>query len=68
MAAAFAIGTLPVSVIKSPFGTLLVPAVGASPLLDSGLLAASQAAIALPAITVRADKEHGPAFVAEANP
>jgi hypothetical protein len=68
MTAAFAISALPVAVIESPFGTLLVPAIGAPPLLDSGLLTASQAAIALPAITARAEKEHCPAFIAEANP
>jgi hypothetical protein len=68
MPAAFAIRTLPVTVIEPSFGTLLVPAIGAPPLLDSGSLAASQAAVALPAITARAEKEHCPAFISEANP
>ena len=49
MSAALAIGTLPVAVIEPPFGTLLVPSIGAPMLLDSSLLTACQAAIALAA-------------------
>jgi hypothetical protein len=68
MPAAFAIGTLPVTVIEPPFGTLLVPPIGAPTLLDSGLLAAGPAAIPLPSIAVRAEKKQRSAFAAEANP
>jgi hypothetical protein len=68
LTAALAIGALPVAVIESPLRTLLVPAIGAPPLLYSGSLAADQAAIPLPAITMRAEKEHGAAFAADANP
>lgn len=52
MLAAFAVGTLPVAVIEPPFGTLLVSPIGAPTLLDSGLLTAGQAAIALTAVAV----------------
>jgi hypothetical protein len=38
--------------IEPPFGTLLVPPIGAPMLLDSGLLTAGQAAIALAVIAV----------------
>jgi hypothetical protein len=44
--------------IELPFPTLLVPLVCPLPLLPAGLLAASDAAVAVPAITVRADVEH----------
>jgi hypothetical protein len=68
LVAALTIGTLPVAVIESPLGALLVPAIGAPPLPRSGLLAAGQAAIALPAITSRAEKENRTAFATQANP
>jgi hypothetical protein len=68
LAAALAIRALPVAVIESPLGTLLVSAIGAPPLPYSGLLATDQAAIPLPAITMGAEKEHPAAFAAEANP
>jgi hypothetical protein len=68
MAAAFAVSALPVAVIEPPFGTLLMPAVGAPPLLDSRLLAAGHAAIALPAIAAPAEKENCATLAAEADP
>jgi hypothetical protein len=68
LAAALAKGTLPVTVIESPLGTLLVSAIGAPPLPYSGLLAADEAAIPLPTITMGAQKKHPAAFAAEANP
>ena len=68
LAAALAISTLPVAMIESSLGTLLVPAIGTSSLIEPGLLAADQAAIALPVITVGAEKEHRAACAAEANP
>jgi hypothetical protein len=67
LAAALAISTLPVAMIESPLGTLLVPAIGSSPLIEPGLLAAGQAAIALPVITVGAEKEYRAACAAEAS-
>ena len=60
--------TLPVAMIESSLGALLMPTIGASPLMEPGLMAAGQAAIALPAVTVRAEKEHSAAFVTQANP
>jgi hypothetical protein len=57
LATALAIGTLPIAVIEPPLGTLLVPAIGTPPLLDSGLLTAGQATVTLPAITVRAEEK-----------
>ena len=68
LAAALAISTLPGAMIESSLGTLLVPAIGTSSLIEPGLLAADQAAIALPVITVGAEKEHRAACAAEANP
>jgi hypothetical protein len=60
--------TLSVAMIKPSLRTLLVPAIGASALLDSGLLATGQAAIALSAITLRAKKEHRAAFATHTSP
>jgi hypothetical protein len=68
LAAALAIGTLPVAVIEAPLGTLLVSTIGAPPLLYSGLLATGNTAIALPAIAVRAEEKYRAAFSAQANP
>jgi hypothetical protein len=48
---------LPVAVIEPAFHTALVPPVGTAPLMETGLLPAFRTAIAMPAITVRADKE-----------
>ena len=58
MAAATPVLPLAIAMIELPFRTLLVPLVGPLPLLPAGLLAASDAAVAVPAITVRADVEH----------
>jgi hypothetical protein len=60
--------TLPVPMIESSLGALLVPTIGTSSLAEPGLMAAGQAAIALPTVTVRAEKEYGAAFVTQANP
>jgi hypothetical protein len=54
--------------VEAPFQTLLVAAVGAAPLLASGLGAAGGAAITLSAVTVPTDPEHGVALAAVANP
>jgi hypothetical protein len=54
--------------IELPFGALLVAAVGAPPLLAAGLLAALVAAVAVPAIAMRADEENRVAALTKANP
>jgi hypothetical protein len=54
--------------VELPFGTRLVAAVGGAPLAAPGFGAAHRTAIALPAITMSADPEHGAASLAEANP
>jgi hypothetical protein len=59
---------LSVTMIELPFGTLLVAAVGASPLLPAGLLAALVAAVAVSAIAVRADEENRVAALTKADP
>ena len=59
---------LPVPMIESSFRTLLVATVGLAALMEPGLMAASQAAIALTAITARTEKEHGAAVTGLANP
>jgi len=53
--------------IEPPFGALLMPAIGATPLLEPGFIAASDAAIALPAVALRTKKEHGVALLAQTN-
>src|SRR5215510_4932271 len=50
--------------IQASFRTLLMLPVGATPLTDSGLLAAGEAAIAPAAITVGAQKKERAAFTA----
>lgn len=45
--------------ILPPFLTVLVPLIGASPLVSTGLLAARFAAVTMAAITMRADEEDG---------
>jgi len=59
---------LPVAMVQPCFGAVLVAAIGAAPLLESGLAAASGAAIALAAITVPANPEHHVASAAAADP
>ena len=54
--------------VEPPFGTLLVPAVGAALLTEACLLAAGETAIALPAITVGTQKEQPAAFAVQTNP
>jgi hypothetical protein len=55
-------------VIEPSLRAALVAAVGAAPLLESRLGAASRAAIALSAVAVLTDPEHRLAFCAAANP
>jgi hypothetical protein len=59
---------LAIAVIELPFGAFLVAAVGAPPLLAPGLLAALFAAVAMSAITVRADEENRVAALTKASP
>ena len=58
---------LPVAMIKPSFGALLVTAVGAPSLMDTGSLTALGTAVALSAIAVPADEEHRVTLVTEAN-
>lgn len=59
---------LAVAMVQTSFRTPLVAAVGRAPLPEPGFRAASMAAIALPAITVRTNPEHRVATTAAANP
>ena len=54
--------------IQSAFLASLVTLVGAPPLLPTSVLAAALAAIAVPAITVRADEEDGVALPRDTRP
>ncbi len=58
---------LSVAMVEPPFGTPLMPVVGAAALLTPGLVAAVGAAIALAAITGNTNEEHGLALCAEAH-
>jgi hypothetical protein len=62
-----AVLALAVAMIEPPFRTLLVPPVGTPPLTLAGELAALRAAIAVSAITVRADEESRVTLLAQAN-
>jgi hypothetical protein len=66
--AALTILPLPVAVIESPFRALLMSAVGAPPVTKPRLLPATEAAVALTAITVGTEKKDRAAFAAAANP
>jgi hypothetical protein len=56
------------AMVLSGFRTVPVTAIGAAMLVESGLFAASRAAIALSAIATGTDKELLVAFTAAANP
>ena len=62
------VAPLTVAMIRPCFGTVAVPAVGTAVLMEPGLPAASAAAIALSAVAGRADIEHRPALIEQANP
>jgi hypothetical protein len=66
--AALTILPLPVAVIEPPFRALLMSAVGAPPLMEPSLAPATEAAVALTAITVGTEKKDRAAFAAAANP
>jgi len=55
------IGALTVAMIQSPFGALLMTTIGGPMLLAPRLTAALRAAVALAAITARANPEKRPA-------
>ena len=59
-----AVVALPVTMIEQSFRALLVPLIGAPPLLAARLLAALGAAIAVAAIAMRADVEDRVALLA----
>ena len=59
---------LAIAMIEPSFGAPLVAPVGGPPLLVAGLLAAGGAAVAVSAITVRADEENRVALWTQANP
>jgi len=66
--AALTILPLPVAVIESPFRALLMSAVGAPPLMKSRLVPATEAAVALTAITAGTEKKDRATFAAATNP
>jgi hypothetical protein len=63
-----AVFPLAVAMIEPGFPTLLVAAIGTSVLTEPCLAATCQAAIALPAITARTEKERRAAITRHANP
>jgi hypothetical protein len=65
---AIAVGPLPVAMIEPAFGTSLVPQIGVAPLLESRPVTAGETAIALAAVAVQAEPEHGKASLRTANP
>ena len=52
-----AVLSLPVAMIEPSLGTLLMAAIGATPLMEAGMMTAGEAAIALSAITVGTEEE-----------
>ena len=54
--------------VEPPFGTLLVPTIGAASLTEACLLPADETAVALPAITAGTQKKQSAAFAAQTNP
>ena len=56
------------AMVLARFRAVTVPAIGAAVLLEPGLFAASQAAIALSPVTTGTDQELGLAFPKAANP
>jgi len=65
---AFAIVALPIAMVFSSFGALLVATVGTTALLTAGFGLAGHAAITLSPIAAATDPEHGVALAAAANP
>jgi hypothetical protein len=67
LTAAAPVLTLAIAMIEPSFGALLVSLVGGPPLLAPGSLVAWGAAVAVAAITVRADEKHCVTLVTDAN-
>ena len=67
-APSLAVLALPVAMIEPSFLALLAPPVGTPPLTEAGKLTALRAAIAVPAITVRADEKCRATLWPEADP
>ena len=63
-----AVGSLPVAMIEPAFGASLVPPIGVAPLPEPRAVTAGEAAIALAAVAVQAEPEHGKASLRAANP
>ena len=59
---------LPVAMIQASFRTLLVPAIRPAPLLQPGLVPASEAAVALSTVAMRTEKEGRETVFEQANP
>jgi hypothetical protein len=68
LAEAASVLLLAIAMIETSFRALLVAPVGGLPLPAAGLLAALGTAVAVAAITVRADEEHCLAPLTPANP
>lgn len=62
LGAASPVLSLAIAVIEPSFETLLVATIGATPLTEPSLTAATQAAIALPTITADAEKKQRTTF------
>jgi hypothetical protein len=54
--------------VESPFGALLVPAIGTTPLIHACVTAAHDTAIALTAVTTRAEEKQRAACAVETEP
>ena len=68
MTQAASVRPLAIAMIEPSFGTPLVAPVGGSPLLAAGLFAALGTAVAMAAVTVRADEENRLAALTKAKP
>lgn len=62
------VGALPVAMVEPSFFAALIPVIGSAPLIQPGLQAALRAAVAMPAITVRADVEDDVTMLPAARP
>jgi hypothetical protein len=67
LGSALPVRALAVAMIEPAFRALLMPQIGGSPLPAPGSLPTGAAAIAVPAVAMRADEEQCPAFAAETN-
>jgi hypothetical protein len=65
---AIAVSPLPVAMIEPAFEASLMPPIGVAPLPESRAVTAGETAIALAAVAVQAEPEHGKASLHAANP